>query len=81
MTIPWARTTSWSHHTANTRFAQKCAAEHRVEYPEDKTQQNTDADSKVEASVESKAEANKGPENNGETPSSDEPANSEPTKQ
>ena len=46
---------------------------HRVEYPEDKMQQNTEADSK--------SEANNEPENNGEPPSSDEPANSEPTKQ
>ena len=56
---------------------------HRVEYPEDKTQQTTDVDSKSEVEVEvySKAEANNEPENNEEPPSSDEPANSEPTKQ
>jgi hypothetical protein len=64
---------------------------HRVEYPEDKTQQTTEADSKAEvdskaeadskAEVDSKAETNNEPENNEEPPSSDEPANSEPTKQ
>ena len=54
---------------------------HRVEYPEDKTQQNTEADSKSEAEVGPKSHANNEPENNGEPPSSDKPANAEPTKQ
>ena len=64
---------------------------HRVEYPEDKTQQTTEVDSmsgvdsKTEidskSEFDSKSEANNEPKNNGEAPPPDEPANSEPTKQ